>query len=222
MGTLKKHDEVMLHMEDTIVGYGTLQKVLPADIFGGVTLGMDRVVVLIEDAFDSDLDLPYPLENTRKLGDAKDKLVLWDIAQMHCHQEANPTLQSSPTSTTIGREIPTKTDQNQEGSKLNTIPILRPTSDEGDDGDEVYLYKCGSKVGQGIVHHIDPTKTCHNFIIGVGNISVRVLDVVEGCENEPLPFPHADCDTLGSQLVFQSYGLRYLCIKWGKQLLRVT
>ena len=74
----QKYDRVVLSIGNTIVGGGTVQKVLPQDIFHGVTLGDNLVAVFVEDAFDWDCDLPYPIKNLKTLGNAVDYVVLWD------------------------------------------------------------------------------------------------------------------------------------------------
>ena len=78
--------------------------------------------------------------------------------------------------------------------------ILCPTTDAGVDGDEVYLLRGGRKVGYGVVHHVEVTKTCHSIQIGIGNISLRIIKVYEGHHNDPLPFPHAGADTLSESI----------------------
>src|SRR5450759_1881612 len=78
MVRFQKYDRVVLSIDNTIVGGGTLQKVLPQDIFHGVTLGDNLVAVFVDDAFDWDCDLPYPIKNLKTLGDAVDYVVLWD------------------------------------------------------------------------------------------------------------------------------------------------
>ena len=69
---------------------------------------------------------------------------------------------------------------------------------EGDvDGEEVDLFISGFKVGRAIVHHVDSNLTCHDVLIGEGNVSVRMLEVEEDHDTDSLPFPHAGADNLG-------------------------
>ena len=76
----------------------------------------------------------------------------------------------------------------------------RPTSSDGVDGDEVYLLLFGVVVAKGIVFKVDPMESCHNVDIGKGNISVRVVEVIEGFENEQLKYPHDGADTIGESV----------------------
>src|SRR5450759_4947504 len=78
MVTFRKHDVVLLSVGDTIVGSGTLQKVFPNDILHGMTLGDDRLAVYVDDAFDWEVNIPYPTEHVKKLGQARDIVILWD------------------------------------------------------------------------------------------------------------------------------------------------
>ena len=81
-GAFRKHDEVLLSIGDRIVGAGTLHKVFPYDNLQGETLGDNRVAVLIDDAFDSDCDIPYPINHLKKLRDAKDYTILQGRADL--------------------------------------------------------------------------------------------------------------------------------------------
>src|SRR5450759_2197120 len=78
MVRFQKYDQVVLSIGNTIVEGGTLQKVLPQDIFHGVTLGDNLIAVFVDDAFDWNCDLPYPTKHFKTLGDVMDYVVLWD------------------------------------------------------------------------------------------------------------------------------------------------
>src|SRR5450759_2450846 len=78
MVRFQKCDQVVLSIGNTLVGGGTLHKVLPEDIFHGITLGDNLVAVFVEDAFDWNCDLPYPTKHLKMLGDTMDYVVLWD------------------------------------------------------------------------------------------------------------------------------------------------
>src|SRR5450759_1066583 len=78
MVRFQKYDQVVFSIGNTHVGGGTVQKVLPEDIFHGVTLGDNLVAIFVEDAFDWNCDLPYPTEHFKTLGDTVDYVVVWD------------------------------------------------------------------------------------------------------------------------------------------------
>ena len=78
---------------------------------------------------------------------------------------------------------------------LRTLSSGQQTT-QGDDGDDVRLFLHGCVVGRGIVHHVNPTQCCHNVLIGIENVSVRILVVNEGHEEDLLPFPHIGAKTL--------------------------
>ena len=81
--TFQKHDEVLLCLGPSVVGAGTLQKVLPNDILQGVPLGDGRFAVYVDNAFDSECDIPYPIKHAEKLKDKKDFVIIWDSADVH-------------------------------------------------------------------------------------------------------------------------------------------
>ena len=226
MVIFRKGAHVMLLGCGDVVGGGTLYKVRRDDMLHGVLLGDNRVAVLVEEDIDSDFDLPYPLKHANKMSEAREFFVLWDKedvvvveqdvttsrntseqggadAQLHmpglqhCGDEnvdlIIPDSQGVPNASfedfVIERDI-----------HAQEAPIsLRPT-DEGVDGDEVYLFISGCKVGRAIVHRVGAAMTCHSVLIGDGNISVRILEVEEAYKAKALPFPHAGAESLGDSI----------------------
>ena len=81
MAVFKKHDEVYLKIEDVIVGVGTLRKVSPSDLLHGSSLGDSRFGIMIDEVFDEDAKLLFPLGDALTLHGAfqMEVCVLWNI-----------------------------------------------------------------------------------------------------------------------------------------------
>ena len=75
----RKQDNVLLSIGKVIVGSGTLRKVSPLDCINGDVLGSLRVGVMVDDVFDEDAVLPFPVGDTLLLKDAleRDVCILW-------------------------------------------------------------------------------------------------------------------------------------------------
>lgn len=197
MVAFSRFDQVFLKVGDVVVATGCVQKVNPDNWCQNVSLGVDRISVLVESAFHPHVQLPI----YSPIADTMDSCVLWDTAFVSLvstkgdHNEGSitplPGLGPSPEIDMESSWIASHAIF--EGDNLNCkvggfpdvleIPLesLSRTVSMLGKGDVVHLVHAFSQkvIGKGVVHNMRPGEMCHNIEIGVGNISVRVTDSVK-------------------------------------------
>ena len=210
MAQFRKHKEVILQSDKFRIGGGTLLKVLPEDILCGTKLGLDRVAVLIDDVFELDDDIPYPVGNVVKMCDAKDLIV-----SMGYQKRYVPWTRSVPTEApALGRDVQTPVHRGGNVS-YNSVPDsqedanvefcdARVQDDFGvDDGvrgsEQVCLYTRSKMVARGIVcDHVHHKHMGKNKCLEDGQIYVKVTRVLE--PSEACSFPTEQCNTMGEAI----------------------
>src|SRR5450759_4714874 len=111
-GMFRKHNEVYLLVKEFWVGAGTLRKVSSDDFVHGTPLGDLRIGVMIDEVFDGDALLPFPVAGSSTLADAKSNevCVIFNRADICLMEERKPPVAQTVSSGVLRDSLETLAD----------------------------------------------------------------------------------------------------------------